>query len=44
MLEIGVELGVFLTGDAADEPSIDVEPLVQALEQFFSARVFRAIG
>jgi hypothetical protein len=32
VIRIGFELGVFLPGDAADEPGIDAESVVQALE------------
>src|SRR5271168_196570 len=39
-MRIGIPLGVFLTGDAADEPGVDAKPLVQALEDGPAAQVF----
>jgi hypothetical protein len=41
---IGLAPGVFLTGDAADQPGVDREPFVQPLEKLSSARVQGAIG
>src|SRR5437764_7043542 len=40
-MRIGLALGVFLAGDAADEPGVNRQPLVQPLEHLSSARVFR---
>ena len=40
VIGIGITLGVFLAGDAADQPGVNREPLVQPLENYSSARVF----